>query len=203
MRRGAAGFTLIELLVAIVILSILLAIGIPGMSNWMRTSKAMTAAEFYAEGMKMARAEAVKRNVASRLTLIPVTDGQFDWQVDICMPTPTTLCRDNVGDWSTPTTVAGGAGLEDFRSIRRSSAGLLKPAAMEVAVAPVGADQVYFTPIGWVDTGIAGNITKIQVAPANGMAGAFPTSAVVLTLAGVVFKCDPTISSTADSRACP
>ena len=84
-----AGFTLIELLVAITILSILLAVGIPTMGKWMSASRALTVAEFYTEGLKLARAEAIKRNVVSRFSLIAnATSGQYDWQVDICVPTP-------------------------------------------------------------------------------------------------------------------
>lgn len=203
LRRRAGGFTLIEMMVAVAILSVMLAVGIPSMSKWMAASRSVSAAEFYAEGLKMARAEAVKRNAVSRLTLVPnTTSGQYDWQVDICMPTPTVLCRDDAGSWSTPTTVATGTGLGDYKSVVRSSSSLPKASVLALSIAPIGANEVYFTSIGWVDSSVADALTRITLAPAAGNTGDFPTSAVTLTLAGVVFKCDPTVVSP-DSRACP
>lgn len=199
-----AGFTLIELLVAITILSILLAVGIPTMGKWMSSSRALTVSEFYAEGLKLARAEAIKRNVVSRFSLIEnTTSGQYDWQVDICVPTPTMLCNADGGNWSTTTAAGTGAGVADFRSVLRSASTLPKANLVALTIGDAGADQVYFTPVGWVDATITPTLKQITFAPAAGREGDFPTSAVTLTLAGAVFKCNPTIStSIADSRAC-
>jgi len=198
-----AGFTLIELLVAITILSILLAVGIPTMGKWMSSSRAQTVAEFYAEGFKLARAEAIKRNVVSRFSLIEnTTSGQYDWQVDICVPTPSAPCNADGGNWSTTAAAGAGTGVGDFQSVVRSSSTLPKSNLVATTVLEAGADQVYFTPIGWVDATITPTLKQMTFAPAAGRDGDFPTSAVKLTLAGAVFKCDPTITSLSDSRAC-
>jgi type IV fimbrial biogenesis protein FimT len=199
------GFTLIEIMVALVIMSILLAVGIPSMRSWMMTTRATAAAEFYAEGMRVARAEALRRNVVSRLTLtLNATSGQQDWQVDICKPTPTALCRDATGPWSTTSTPLTGNGVADFTSIFRSAKNLPQSNVMDVDILPVGADDVYFTPIGWVDGNVAGNLTAVVVAPATGNAGAFPTTRVVLTGGGSVIKCNPAATiGDKDSRKCP
>ncbi|MDQ2821812.1 MAG: GspH/FimT family pseudopilin [Pseudomonadota bacterium] len=199
-----SGFTLIELLVTITILSILLAVGIPTMGKWMSASRAMTVAEFYVEGLKLARAEAVKRNVVSRFSLIEnSTNGQYDWRVDICVPTPAAQCNADGGNWSTTTTAGTGAGVGDFLSVARSSIALPKSNLVALTIGDAGADQVYFTPVGWVDATIAPTLKQITVAPAAGREGDFPKSAVKLTLAGAVFKCNPTITTMSDSRACP
>jgi type IV fimbrial biogenesis protein FimT len=198
-----AGFTLIELLVAITILSILLAVGIPTMGKWMSASRALTVAEFYTEGLKLARAEAIKRNVVSRFSLIAnATSGQYDWQVDICVPTPAAPCDADGGNWSTTTTAGLGAGVGDFLSVMRSSVTLPKANLVATTVTQAGADQVYFTPVGWVDATIAPTLKQITFAPAAGREGDFPASAVKLTLAGAVFKCNPDITNMSDSRAC-
>lgn len=197
------GFTLIELLVAITILSILLAVGIPTMGKWLSASRALTIAEFYAEGLKLARAEATKRNVFSRFSLIEnATSGQYDWRVDLCVPTPDIPCNDDVGNWSTTAAAGAGAGIADFLSVQRSSSSLAKSSVVAITVGDAGADQVYFKPIGWVDASITPTLKQIKFAPAAGREGDFPTSAVKLTLAGAVFKCDPTILIPTDSRAC-
>lgn len=198
-----SGFTLIELLVALAIMAILLAIGIPTMGKWMSSNRALSAAEFYSEGFKLARSEAIKRNVVSRLSLIEnTTNGQYDWQVDICVPTPTALCNADTGNWSTTTAAGAGAGVSDFRSVLRSSLSLPKSNLVALTLSDAGADQVYFTPLGWVDGTIAPVLKQITLAPGVGRTGDFPTTAVKLTLAGAVFKCDPTITTASDSRAC-
>jgi type IV fimbrial biogenesis protein FimT len=202
-RRLTRGFTLVEIMVALAILSIMLAVGVPSMRSWLAASSAQTAAEFYAEGLKMARAEALKRNVVTRLTLSDnAVSGQQDWRVDACMPTPDVPCNDNAGSWSTPDAAATGSSVSDFRSVTRSASNLLSTSVMAVSRSPNGAVAVYFTPVGWVDTTIAPSLNRIQIAPAVGKENAFPTSAVVVTLAGVVTKCNPTVASH-DSRGCP
>jgi type IV fimbrial biogenesis protein FimT len=209
MPRHARGFTLIEIMVALVVLSILLAVGIPTMQTWMTATRAVSAAEFYAEGMRMARAEALKRNVASRLTLTPnAGNGQEDWQVDICVPTTPTNCRDDTGPWSSTTTpltaTAGADNVSDFKSVFRNAKNLPSTTQMTVSREPAGADQVIFTTTGWVDGNVLSNLSAVVLAPAAGNAGAFPSTAVVLNLAGSVTKCsrETTISAN-DSRKCP
>ncbi len=91
-RRGA-GFTLVEAMIGLAIVGIALAIGIPATGNWMRANKVKGAGEFYAEGFRLARTEAIKHKSASRIVLTtnPVS-GQLDWQVDICFPTSAAPC---------------------------------------------------------------------------------------------------------------
>lgn len=204
MPRHAAGFTLIELMVAITIISILLAVGIPSMQNWMSATRATSAAEFYAEGMRVARTEALKRNVASRLTLIEnPSNGQLDWQVDICKPTPTALCRDATGPWSTQTTALTGDNVSDFKSVFRSAKNLPASNVMTISRLPAGADDVYFNTLGWVDGNVTGNLTSVTIAPSATNEGAFLTTQVVLTGAGSVIKCNPDTVGAKDSRKCP
>lgn len=200
MAPRARGFTLIEMMVAVTILSILLAVGIPSMRGWMASTRAVSASEFYAEGLRTARAEAVKRNASTRLVLTANANGQFDWQVDLCMPTPALECDNASGVWSTATATNGNANAADFKSVRRSASSLPAAAAMTVTRVPASATEVYFTPLGWVDGTVPTSLTRIQLAPVT--AGAFPTTAVNVTLAGVVTKCNPTVA-TSDSRSCP
>jgi len=190
-------------MIALVILSIILAVGVPSMRSWITSSSALSAAEFYAEGLKMARSEAVKRNAVTRLTLVEgAADTQMGWTIDLCVPTPEAPCTDEAGSWSTKTAHANGVNAADFFSLSRVAVNLPAPAAMTVTRFPAGAVAVYFTPLGWVDGSVTPSLNRLELAPSAAQAGAFPTSAVTLTLAGVVSKCNPAVAAH-DSRGCP
>ena len=70
--RRVAGFTLIEMMVTIVLLSILLAVGIPLMAAWIRNSKIRTVADALQNGLRLAQAEALRR---SRQTVFSLTNS--------------------------------------------------------------------------------------------------------------------------------
>jgi len=67
---------------------------------------------------------------------------------------------------------------------------------------PEGSSQVYFTPMGWVDTRFAERLTRLVLTPASRFHGEVPTVALVVTLAGMATKCQPDLPAT-DTRACP
>jgi len=187
-----------------VILGILLAVGIPSMSNWMLTRKAGDAAGFYRDGFMMARSQAVAHNSASRLVLIDNANGQMDWRVDICFPTRSVPCSDSSGSWSSTTAAAADdpALAGGFRSILRSAANLPASSALVSGVLPAGADEVYFTPMGWVDGRVSPRVSRITLSPSARRDGAFAPVAVALTLGGVALICNPDSADRSPKR-CP
>ncbi len=202
----AAGFTLVEAMVVLAIMAIMLAIGVPRMSDWLAAAKANAAGGFYAEGFTAARSQALANNSASRLVLSPnAASGQFDWRVDVCFPTPEAPCNEAAGNWSTTDTAVkaaqdAGAGV---KSIARNADALPPRTRVIVTPGPDGDTAVYFTPLGWVDTRTASRMMRVDLtAPSNAGTNNFRATSVVLTLAGVASKCEPNVAAN-DSRRCP
>lgn len=201
---GDAGFTIVELMVGLVILGILLAVGIPNMSHWVLASKARAASEFYAEGLTMARRQAVTHNARSRFVLTPNANGQMDWQVDLCFAAPDAPCDADSDGWSTPDAVADGDpdGNAGFKSVFRPADALPPASVLVPSLAPAGSSSVAFTELGWVDTAAGNRLARIRLDPAATFATDVPVVALAITLAGMTAKCDPT-RSVPDTRACP
>lgn len=77
-RQVERGFTIVELLITVTILGILLATGIPSMATWMANSRIRAAADSVANGMQLARSEAIRRNANIEFLL---TDTQGSWRI--------------------------------------------------------------------------------------------------------------------------
>ena len=73
--KSSAGFTLIELMIALVILAIMLLIALPNFAVWMQNTQIRTAGEAVLNGMQLARAEAIRRNVSIELRM----DASSGW----------------------------------------------------------------------------------------------------------------------------
>lgn len=202
-RARRAGFSMVEMMIALVVLGILVALGTPPMLRWVLSSKAGAATEFYADGIRVARAQAIGHNSASRFVLTENANGQMDWQVDICFAAAV-ACNDVGGVWSTTTTVAGGdpEGVGGFKSVFRSASALPTQVDLAESFLPLGSTTIYFTSLGWVDTTVNGRVQRITLAPSLARGGAFATNALAISLAGMVSKCDPTVAAH-DSRGCP
>ena len=201
----AGGFTLIEAAVVLAILGILASVGIPSMSAWLLGRKASAAAGYYADGLAFARSQAIGHNSASRLVLGDnAASGQQQWQVDICYPSTDNACDEDSKGWSTLTAPASGdpRGTQGDKSVARSANGLPSSRAVSLLVGPSGANAVYFTSLGWVDTRISPQIARITLSPTTDRAGAFAPVAVSLTLAGIAMRCDPAAVAP-DRRRCP
>lgn len=65
----SAGFTLIELMIVLVILAIMLMIALPNFAIWMQNTQIRTAGEAILNGMQLARADAIRRNVNVELRM--------------------------------------------------------------------------------------------------------------------------------------
>ena len=203
--KGGHGFTLVEAMVALAVFAILLAVGVPRMADWLAATRAAAATGFYAEGMAVARSQALAHNGASRLVLSRnAGNGQYDWRVDVCFPNPEAPCSDSTGAWSTAADAVkpvqdAGAGV---KSIVRSAEALPGTGRLSVTPGPDGATAVYFTQLGWVDTRVDPRMMRIDLAPGSGAGSDFQAASVVLTLGGIAARCAPGAPAN-DSRRCP
>lgn len=201
----AAGFTFVEMMVVVALMALLLGYGIPSMSSWMLANKAASANEFYMEGFRAARQQAIGHNTVSRIVLSSnQTSGQKDWRVDICFPADGAPCTTTSSNWSSATSAAAGdpdPGVK-YTSLHRSADVLPSATVIAPSVLPEGAFAVYYTSLGWVDTSFANRITSMQFDPLPAYAAQLPTTAIAITLAGMPTRCNIGLAVT-DSRGCP
>ncbi len=78
--RKQRGVSLVELMIGIVIVSLLMAMGIPSFNLWIQNTQTRTAAESIQSGLQIARTEAVRRNANVRFNLTDA-GGKVAWTV--------------------------------------------------------------------------------------------------------------------------
>jgi type IV fimbrial biogenesis protein FimT len=88
---SAHGFTLLELLVALAISALLLTIGMPSFTTFVRNSEIRSAAESISNGLRMARTEATRLNAPVSFTL--VGGGDPSWAINAFDSTTATLIQ--------------------------------------------------------------------------------------------------------------
>jgi type IV fimbrial biogenesis protein FimT len=80
-RAKPPGFTLIELMVGLAILALLLLLGVPSFTTFMRNSEIRSAAESTINGLRAASTEAANRNARVAFTL--AGSGDAGWTINL------------------------------------------------------------------------------------------------------------------------
>lgn len=83
------GFTFLELMVGLVIAVLLMALGVPSFTSFLRNSEIRSTAESISNGLRVARAEATRLNKTVSFTLS--TGGDPSWTISEFNPTTATL----------------------------------------------------------------------------------------------------------------
>jgi type IV fimbrial biogenesis protein FimT len=184
------GFNIIEVMVTLTVLGILVALGAPGFSDWLRAQRIRAGAEAVLNGLQVARGEAIARNLPVVFGLAPPTAG---W----------TVCPATVSPCD-PTTPAGS--YIQQKSPDEGSTGVI------VNQTPNASILVTFTALGAVlGSNLDGTfpVTQIDVTPSDpgqcsAAGGTMRCLRVVISPGGSVRMCDPTPGIVApDPRVCP
>jgi type IV fimbrial biogenesis protein FimT len=174
------GFTLIEVMITIAVVGILAALGLPSFFAWIQNQKIRTASEAVINGVQLARAEAISRNLSGgvRFTLVPAT-----------------------GDWTVDTVPASAKPLHVRPGGEATS-------NARFTVTPSDATIVTFGPLGSVipNADASSSIARIDIdnPMVTAADGARPLR-ILVGASGNVLMCDPglTVTNPGDPRACP
>lgn len=97
-RSSVRGFTLLELLIAMSIAALLLTIGMPSFTTFVRNSEIRSTAESISNGLRVARTEATRLNAPVSFTL--VGGGDPGWAINSFDLTTATLIQPPIQKYS-------------------------------------------------------------------------------------------------------
>ncbi len=177
---SAPGFTLIEMLIVLVIAVVLMMMVGPNVAVWIADSRIRAAAELVAGGLRVAQAEAIKRNEDVEFILDPTADTG-GWTLNL-VATPATPLPAGV--------FKEGASLTQF------------------TVLPAGNTIVTFSGLGTVRAANADAslpFEQVTIAPTTGVVGARNLRVLVGGGRTGIKICDPqwTVIDANDAKACP
>jgi type IV fimbrial biogenesis protein FimT len=171
----ANGFSLIELMIAITIIAIFLLLAMPSFSAWLVNTRIRNASESIANGLQVARNEAVRRNASVQFVKGAGTDSS--WVVNCVAVTP---------------------GCPDINAIQSRSTG--EGSSADITVTPSSGNTVVFDNFGMKTTPAVATIsfaidtTSLSAAESRDLR-------VTVDAGGNVRMCDPNTTAP-DPRAC-
>jgi len=177
--RTTRGFSLIELVVGVAIIAVLAGLGATSYRDWIENTRIRSAAESIQNGLQIARAEAVKRNVQVQF----VFTGNSAWSVG---------CVVAVGD-------GDGDGADDCpATIQSRSQNEGSTANITVLTNPVAQTSVVFSNLG---AAMPVSFTSVDI-NSTAVSGSRALR-ITIGVGGNIRMCDPAVSqSSSDSRKC-
>ena len=195
MRAYQRGFTLIELMVGLAIFAFLLAMGAPSFSTWVQNGQIRTATEAVQNGLQLARAEAVRRNMPVRFQLTntltsacALSTSGSNWVVSL--DSPVGACD------AAPTADLAAPTAPRIIQVRASSEGTAN------AVIASDVSNVVFNGLGRPSSAMSINITNPTGGACAAATGPMRCLRVIVSAGGQIRLCDPRFAST-DPQGCP
>lgn len=194
LKRAHTGFSLIELIVGLTILGLLLALGVPQYATFIANSRLRATTEGIANGLNLARAEAVKRN--ARVELVLTDEDPIEALVN-----DSTLANSAGNNWIVRELVPA-TGAYNFIEGKAGAEGSGKTQGSTVAIASSGSGIVAFTGFG---ASASGAVT-FQITSSAGLCAAAggPLRCLNINVSpgGLIRVCDPNVTDAKDTRAC-
>ncbi len=194
------GFNLIELIIAIALMSILMTFAMPMYSAFMQNQRIRVAAEGIVSGLQIARSEAVKQN---RRVEFLLTDEEVD-------PSNASSAASSASgaNWMTRALDTPSAGVHTYVEGRDGTEGTSSATAGSLIAVTGSTGSVIFSALGTVE--MAAATTTFDVASASpstqgqcvASGGSVRCLRVVLVPGGQARMCDPSITTSGDTRRC-
>lgn len=190
MLNRAKGFTLVELIVAVALFALLLTFAYPSYTSYIQNAQIRTAAESMINGLQLARAEAIRRNVNTQFQLLNTSSGAAvtggtDWSVRASTAAaPTTFSQLVQTRQENSTTSNARVGVANATGSAAAAPGAGLPAT------------ILFTGMGRLNS--ATTVRQIDITGATGAR----RLAIVLAPGGDVRLCDPLLSLATNPQGC-
>jgi type IV fimbrial biogenesis protein FimT len=195
------GFTLIELMIGLALFALVMMLAMPTFTTMLQNARLRGVAESVQAGVQMARAEALRRNQTVEFLL---TKDDPD-------PANVTTLAPNTNGPNWAVRLDGSASEDDFIEGRAAPEGggdsiAQIAATYPAAPAPFPADRIQFDGLGRVRNVGANNATidvqTLDATQCKAAGGDRTCLRIVITPGGRVRMCDPSVTGTADTRAC-
>jgi type IV fimbrial biogenesis protein FimT len=195
--RHASGFTMIEMAVTMTIFAILVALGVPSMTTWIRNNKVRTVTDSLQTGLRQAQAESLRR---SRQVVFSLTNST----TPTVIPLPAAVGGTSWAIWTLPSMTSAADEVPTF-----IQSGVLSNASAQVTVTTTAnITTVCFNAVGRLVANTSANVTGITggdncVQPPGTppvlkfnitTPGADRPLQVNLGLGGQVHMCDPNVA---------
>jgi len=206
--RRASGFTMIEMAVTMTVFAILVALGVPSMTTWIRNNKVRTVADSLQTGLRLAQAESLRR---SRQVVFALTNSA----TPNAIPLPAVAGGTSWAIWTVPSMTNAADEAPTF-----IQSGVFNASAAVQVASTNNVSTVCFNSMGRLVNNASANVTLIAgagnncIQPTVGtppvlkfnitLTGADRPLQVNLGLGGQVHMCDPAVViSDAHPEGCP
>jgi type IV fimbrial biogenesis protein FimT len=202
-----AGWTLTEVLIVMAIVGILMMVAVPQFTQTLQNQQIKSAAEATLQGLNLARAEALRRNMPIRFQLVSdltnsctLSSTSLNWIVSL--GSPASLCATAPAK-SDDAAAATGSDPKIVQKFFAQELGKNATASGFQSNGSTAANTVTFTGLGRVSgTGLAWIDFKSTAGTCEHESGTMRCMRIIISTGGQAKLCDPKVTATTDPRYC-